>query len=342
MSSTSQNPVLSAVVCTQDRAEPLRNMLESLCAQTLDRGAFEVVLVDDGSKDGTREVARAFEKRLPIRYSYQRNAGLASARNHGLFTARGELLLFLDDEDLADPRLLESHVRAHRRSPNPEVAILGHTRLAPSIATDPLMHFVTEVGCLLFSYPQMRDGDVLDFTYFWGGRSSCKRALLLERGVFNPLFRFGCEDIELGFRLSARGFKVVYDARAVSTMVRRIGFDGFCGQLRRQGQSRFLFSRQHEDEVVQRWTDVWRAGEEWRNVGSAYEAVLRSGRELDRIVRRRLGEGLSVATTDWALLYRGYWGAFRASKVKGIVEKAREMGCDLVAGGGASSARGAA
>ena len=70
--STPRAPVLSVVLCTRDRAEPLRSALESLCRQTLPQGAFEVVLVDDGSTDSTREVARAFEPRLPLRYSRQR------------------------------------------------------------------------------------------------------------------------------------------------------------------------------------------------------------------------------------------------------------------------------
>ena len=77
-------------------------------------------------------------------------------------------------------------------------------------------------GLLLFSYPNLKHGDVLDYTYFWGGCSSCKRKFLIEYGVFNPVFRFGCEDIELAYRLSKSNLKVVYNARAVSTMVRDI------------------------------------------------------------------------------------------------------------------------
>jgi glycosyltransferase involved in cell wall biosynthesis len=332
MTSSSRSPFLSAVVCTHDRAALLRRMLESLCHQRLALDEFEVVLVDDGSTDATDEVARSFSSRLPLRYVYQRNAGLAAARNLGLFVARGEILLFLDDDDLADPRLLEAHAGAHRRRPEPEVAVLGYTQLAPELASDPLMHFVTQVGCLMFTYPVIEPGKILDFTYFWGGRSSCKRSMLLDHGIFNPVFRFGCEDVELAYRLSRHGFAVVYEPAARSTMFRGMSFDEFRLRVERQGRSNFVFSRLHREEVVQRWTEVPGAGEAWRRLGPVYDLLCRSARELDRVARMRLEEGLGLDGRDAALLYRAYWAALQASRVKGIVEQAAESGADLLAG----------
>ncbi len=319
-------PTLSVVLCTYNRAELLRRTLDSLCRQSLDKALFEVVVIDDGSKDDTRQVVLAYESLLPLRYSHQRNAGLGSARNHGVFLSRGDILLFLDDDDIADTRVLEEHLSAHRYFPDDRYGVLGYTGLDPAIADDPLMHYVTRVGCFLFSYPSIKDGDVRDFGCFWGGRSSCKRALLLEYGVFNPVFHFGCEDIELGFRLSRHGFKVVYNQRAVSYMVRKFEFDAFCRRLVRQGQSNYVFSRLHSDPVVQQWTEVSGAMEAWAKIGPTYDAVIRSGRELDRIARLRAECGLPMDELDMKLLHQGYWAAFRASKIKGIVEKADEMG----------------
>ncbi len=328
--SSSARVALSAIVSTFDRAELLGQMLESLCNQTLPSNQFEVVVVDDGSRDTTAEVVRGFGQRLPIRYSYQRNAGLASARNHGLFLARGELALFLDDDDLADPGLLKAHVLAHRRHPEPRIAVLGHTRLAPDLADDPLMHFVTEVGCHLFAYPHLKPRVPLDFTHFWGGRSSCKRSFLLENGVFNPVFRFGCEDIELGYRLSPHWFQVVYEPEAVSTTIRAIDVDGFCRRVERQGRSNLVFSRLHPDKVVQKWTQVEGARERWLRVAAAYEGLLRSARELDRLARLKRAAGVAMRPLELELVHRGYHRAFRASLAKGIVEKAEEEGVPLV------------
>ena len=319
--------MLSAVVCTHERAGLLRRMLESLCSQSLPREQFEVVLVDDGSKDDTAEVARSFGSRLPLRYSYQRNSGLASARNHGLFLARGEVLLFLDDDDLAAPGLLEAHRRAHQRRPEPRFAVLGRTELSPELAADPLMHFATEVGCYLFAYPHLQPGAELDFTHFWGGRSSCKRSFLMDHGVFNPVFRFGCEDVELGYRLSRHFFRVVYEPAALSTAIRAIDLDGFCRRLERQGRSNFVFSRLYPGEpAVEAWTGTEGFRERWRNWEPVLEGVLRLARNLDRLARARREFDSKAEEGEEALLHRAYHSAFRGSLLKGMVEKAAEEG----------------
>jgi hypothetical protein len=124
---------------------------------------------------------------------------------------------------------------------------------------------------------------------------------------------------------------VVYRPDAVSTMVRGMSFDDFCRRMERQGRSNFMFGRLHPDDVVQRWTEVRGAGEAWRRIGPVYELLRRSARELDRVARMRLEAGLGLDSSDAALLYRAYWAAFQASRMKGIVEKASESGDDLVA-----------
>jgi glycosyltransferase involved in cell wall biosynthesis len=315
----------SVLVCTYNRAELLRLTLESFCVQSLDRDRFEVVVVDDGSSDGTAKVVERFASRLKIRYAYQRNSGLASARNHALFLAQSPIVLLQDDDDIAGPRLLEEHLATHQRYPEDHYAVLGFTNLSPRLASDPIMHFVTEVGQFLFSYPNLKDGQVLDFSYFWGGRSSCKRSFLLEHGVFNPVFRFGCEDIELAYRLSKVGFAVVYNSRAVSTTVRSFSFDEFCKRLMRQGRSNFIFNSLHADPAVRKWAEVETAHEDWSVLAPVYDALLRSARKLDEAYRRKMAAGLG-SESDRKFLHDAYWAAFRASKTKGIVDKAQESG----------------
>ena len=150
-------PTLSVVLCTYNRAELLLRTLDSLCRQSLDKAVFEIVVIDDGSTDDTRQVVQAYESLLPLRYSRQRNAGLGSARNHGVFLSRGEILVFHDDDDIAGPRLLEEHLETHRRYPEARYGVLGYMALDPAIAHDPLMRFVTRVGSFLFSYPSAQE-----------------------------------------------------------------------------------------------------------------------------------------------------------------------------------------
>ncbi|MFM8333838.1 MAG: glycosyltransferase [Candidatus Methylumidiphilus sp.] len=313
-------PICSVLLCTYNRADLLRKTLESLCCQTLDKALFEVIIVDDGSQDAARETALSFRLRLPLRYSYQRNSGLASARNHALFLAQGKIILLLDDDDTAAPSMLEEHVRTHQLYPAENYGVLGYTNLAPNIADDPVMHFVTKIGKFLFSYPDIKCGQILDFSYLWGGRSSCKRRFLLENGIFDPIFKFGCEDIELAYRLSKHGLRVVYNSRAITTMVRSIGYDQFCERLTKQGRSNFFFSQLHPEPVVRKWTEVDDL-QKWPLLEPVYEMMRKSGRDVDAIFRLKQEIGIASAE-DRRLLHEAYWIAFRASKIKGIAEAA--------------------
>ena len=317
-------PSLSAILCTFNRAELLSRTLESILGQTLDQSNFELIVIDDGSTDETRKVVESFERRLPLRYAYQANAGLASARNHGIYRSQAPILLFLDDDDLCSPNLFEEHLKTHVQYPDNHFAVLGYVALDPNLAEKPVLHYVTEVGCYLFSYPNLKHDDVLDYPYFWGGCSSCKRKFLIEYGVFNPVFRFGCEDIELAYRLSKNNLKVVYNAHAVSTMVRDISFDAFCKRLIRQGESQYVFSQLHPDAEVQKWTEMIGAEEEWQRIEKVYEAVIRSARELDRIANLKLELGLELDDVTIDLLHRAYRNAFKACKLKGIDNRRSE------------------
>lgn len=316
----SQSPALSVLVCTRDRAAYLELALGSLVAQTLPQADFEVVIVDDGSQDRTPEVARRFQEILPLRYFRQRGAGLGSARNHAIYAARGELLLFFDDDDMATPTLLAQHLETHRRYPWQSFAVLHRTIWAPHLVVTPLMHYVTEIGCYLFSYPTMRHGEILDFTRFWGGRTSCKRELLIEHGVFDPVFKFGCEDIELGYRLSRHGLRVVYDARAVAMMARPVDYHGILQRLLRQGRSELVLSRKHPDHVVQRWAGVANAQSRWRELAASYDAQVQRVGLLDTFAANAARYGLPVEDALLRQLYDGYAWVLKATKLKGLIE----------------------
>lgn len=318
----SVKPILSAVICTYNRSFLLSKVLDSLCKQTLSPQEFEVVIIDDGSADDTKAVVAAYTSKLPLRYTYQRNAGLASAKNHGLFACRGDIVLFLDDDDIANETLLEEHVKTHKEFPARHYAVLGYTALSSDISKNSLMHFVTNIGHFLFSYSALKHGDVLDYTYFWGGRSSCKRSLLVEFGTFNSVFRFGCEDIELGYRLSKHGLRVIFNKNAISYMIRKIDFDAFCNRLERQGQSNYIFSQIHPAPEIQQWTETIDWEQNWAMINGHFEAIIKSARNLNSMANLKLASGFDLDEENRTLLYRAYWAAFKACKIKGIMNKA--------------------
>jgi GT2 family glycosyltransferase/glycosyltransferase involved in cell wall biosynthesis len=230
--------------------------LESLAAQSIPKNRYEVVVVDDGSKDATPEVCRDFATRMQLQYLHIENSGISAAKNTGILASHGKILLFFDDDDIADSHLLAEHVKAHEQHPKENVAILGYTTWAPTLSITPLMRYVTEIGRFLFAYGDLKDGQMLDFTYFWGGRSSCKRSFLAKHGVFNRQFRTIIEDMELAYRLSKFGFRVVFHRAAVSYMARPPTFENFCDRCERQGEALFLFSQLHDDQAVQQYCQI--------------------------------------------------------------------------------------
>ena len=246
-------PRISVIIPTFNRAEMLGATLESLAAQTLPTDQYEVVVVDDGSQDATPEICRSFASRMPLNYLHIENSGISAAKNIGILAARARILLFADDDDIADHRLLEEHLKAHEQHPKENVAVLGYTTWAPTLPVTYLMRYVTDLGRFLFAYGDLKDGQILDFTYFWGGRSSCKRSFLAKHGVFNREFRTIIEDMELAYRLSKFGFHVVFHRAAVSYMTRPLTFEGFCDRCERQGEALFLFSQLHDDPVAQQF-----------------------------------------------------------------------------------------
>jgi glycosyltransferase involved in cell wall biosynthesis len=319
---------LSIVLCTFNREYYLNLALQSLLAQTLHIDHYELIIIDDGSTDGTAGVVESFKNQLPLRYFYQENRGLAAAKNHGLEEAVGEIVFFLDDDDIASPTLLEEHLYTHSRYPQECYAVLNYTTWAPQLDVTFFMRFITDVGRYLFAYPLIQDGDVLDYTYFWGGRSSCKRSLLKNHGMFNPIFRFGCEDIELGYRLSLHGLKVVYNANAISYMVRPLTLSDFLGRLLKQGRSQTSFSKLHPVTEVSKWCEIDAIEEEWLRMEPVYELAVKSALQLECVTNAKSRLGLEVDPGTERLFNQSLWNVFRATKVKGMIE-GRQNNIDL-------------
>jgi glycosyltransferase involved in cell wall biosynthesis len=98
-------PLVTVIVASLNGSSFVRDALESLFAQSYE--PFEVVFVDDGSTDDTARIAQSF----PVRYVYQGQRGLPAARNTGLAIAEGELVAFLDDDDLLPPTKLALQAR---------------------------------------------------------------------------------------------------------------------------------------------------------------------------------------------------------------------------------------
>jgi glycosyltransferase involved in cell wall biosynthesis len=323
-----RQPHISVILPTSNRAALLEYALASLADQSTPVEQYEVVVVDDGSTDGTPGVCKRYAALMSLKYVRIANSGISAAKDQGILAAASPILLFFDDDDVADGHLLQHHLETHDENPQENIAVLGYTTWAPTLRLTPVMEYVTEIGQFLFAYRDLEDGQLLDFTYFWGGRSSCKRSLLMRNGKFDRRFPSILEDIELGYRLSRKGLRVKFNRFAVNYMIRPVTFDSFCRRCERQGQALYLLNRLHPDPVIQRYCripdpDVWDGGrytdaeEKWQDVKQTLGERVRRVHAIERLLTTH--EQPRERTMLLEELRRLYWWTFNASKIKGYV-----------------------
>jgi glycosyltransferase involved in cell wall biosynthesis len=106
-------PLVSVIIPAYNRAHTVSETIDSVLQQTYPM--VEVIVVDDGSTDGTQEILRGYGTR--IRATRQENAGQMAARNCGIRAARGEIITFLDSDDVWLPQCLERHIQVLRKAP---------------------------------------------------------------------------------------------------------------------------------------------------------------------------------------------------------------------------------
>ena len=109
-------PAISVVLATYNRADRLRVCLDALDRQTCPLDDYEVVVVDDGSSDRTRELLESYRPRYRFRPIHQSNTGQPRALNRGVESAQGRFCLLLDDDIIAHPDLVREHLAAQRLS----------------------------------------------------------------------------------------------------------------------------------------------------------------------------------------------------------------------------------
>lgn len=140
---------ITAIICTYNRAEYLRRSIKSLEIQTLDKDLYEVLVIDNGSTDNTKNVFEESSRKVPnIKYYYEPEHGLSNARNKGLSIASGEYVAFLDDDAIASPEWLEKILEAFETF-KPRPGVIGGKiepiweSVPPSWFTDTLLRSIS-------------------------------------------------------------------------------------------------------------------------------------------------------------------------------------------------------
>jgi len=281
VSETGEDPLVSVIIPTFNRADLLRQSVESVVGQELAGPQVEVIVIDDGSTDDTRD---GLEPYLPrVCYAFQENAGLSAARNHGLKIARGELVLFLDSDDFLLPGALTELSECF--TDRPELgAVQGGWRT---------VDFGGEALCEVEPWHRSPRLDletwVMDTPLFLGGML-CRRSWAERVDGFDTGLK-QAEDVDFVFNLALHGCQFTWLRRAV------VGYRQHDGNMTRDAVDQAksieqvyarLFARPDlpqrlrdiEDEVYY-YLDAWLAWRLYRT--GAYEEVTPSlQRSMDR------------------------------------------------------------
>ena len=238
---------ISVVIPTFNREETLARVLQGLFDQTMSAGAFEVIVVDDGSRDGTASFLKSLRAPFPVQAIIQENTGPAGARNRGVRASTGDLIVFLGDDTVPEREFLEVHRAAHREAGSRKVAVLGYTGWPRERRVTPFLHHINEYG-LQFGYELIADPEAVPFNFFYTSNISLPKRALLDIGLFDTTFPDAAwEDIELSYRLFRTGFTIVYRPRAVVRHHHAITFDSFRRRQERSGRAAAIFYRKHPE-----------------------------------------------------------------------------------------------
>lgn len=208
-------PELSVVVPTFNRKHVLRLCLAALAFQTLPANRWEVIVVDDGSTDGTGDFCRDSLFPFSLQYIRRQNQGAGGARRAGVEVARGEFVLLINDDTIASSTLLSEHLRAHRANPHEHSAVLGNFVPSEACAGRALSLWVN-TSPFFFPQQNLKPGLFSDAALFVTCNLSVPREAVVTAGNFDPSFRVA-EDTELGARLLQLGYRVRYHPSSAAT-----------------------------------------------------------------------------------------------------------------------------
>lgn len=236
----------SVIIPTYNRLDVLPEVLEALEAQK-EAPAFEVVVVDDGSSDGTGDFLDAYRGSLALTVLHQENRGPAVARNQGVARAEGERVAFLGDDTVPSPGWLAAHDRAWQgQKRDPLVAIIGYTAWHPRMRLTPFLRYINEQGPQ-FGYALIEDPNEVPFNFFYTSNLSLDRQLLIQE-PFDLGFPYAAwEDIELSYRLQKHGMRLIYASPATVAHDHPTDLGRFSERQERAGYSAIVFNGLHPE-----------------------------------------------------------------------------------------------
>lgn len=205
-------PTFSIIIPTYNRAGILERTIRHFDAQDYPPERYELIVVDNSSDETPATIERlAGEVRFRLRLLRGERLP-AIKRNQGLALADGEYALFFNDDVWAEPDLLKEHAATHAAYDEP-IAVLGLVEQSPEMPYNAFQEAFRP-----FAYYDIADrvDQEVTFLYFWSMNLSLSRREMLDRNLIfhQDWAEIGHEDVELGYRWTRAGYKIVYNPRA--------------------------------------------------------------------------------------------------------------------------------
>ena len=210
--------MLTAIICTYNRAKYIGNLLESIAANDLPKTEYEILLVDNNCTDNTREVCEAFAAAhtdVQFRYTTEPEQGLSAAKNRGIKEAQGDIIVYIDDDAFVDPWYLRTY--AEWFTAHPETMACGGPILPLYETAEPewmtpytkaLLTAWMDYGDKPREYPKGR--------FPGGGNAAYRKSVFDKVGYFNTALGrkgnslMGAEEKDIFDKMHSFGMQIMY------------------------------------------------------------------------------------------------------------------------------------
>jgi len=204
----------SIIIPTYNRRDALMQTLKALSSQTVPPDSYEVIVVDDGSVDGTWEALKELSLRCAVRaYRQPANRGISAGRNLAIRHARGRYFICVSDDLIVPESFIATHVETLERFPGSWV--VGGFQQLPSLRASPFGRYLDD---LEESFTEARklaavEPNIWELNWPTARNLSFPRDDIDKIGLFDERFRVTCEDQDLAHRAREAGIRFLYNER---------------------------------------------------------------------------------------------------------------------------------
>jgi len=230
---------ISIIIPTFNRSLLLYKTLTRVLRQNFPKSLYEIIVVDDGSKDNTQKLVTNLRKEYKnLAYVYQKHKGRAVAKNLGIDISRGKLIIFLDDDILVNEQFISEHVKYYKKY---DQITVGPIEMPKEFLESNFIKYIS-------SGTFVKSADSLKKPFFHTTANlSISRNVLGEECFDESFSLYGYEDLDLGYRLFKKGVKTFINKNAKGVHIHKYSLANFCENKYQAGQNLVRIIKKYPD-----------------------------------------------------------------------------------------------